>query len=347
MTVDAKTDRCIFLTTPFRSGSSLLSRILSTHPAIAMSYDTVNFFRFCYHRYDPISDTENAKRLFQDMAHRLYNRFELRLDVERCMENFEGNDRSYGQAYLSILRSLFPDEQKAILGDKEPLAWTRIPSFLNMFPEGKAIVILRDPRDVVVSFKKMTIAPGDDYLIALFNVVDAVNHAFRYQHLYPNRVLTVRYEQLKTNMELEVRKLCSFLDVDFADEMLELDKYTDHSGNKWDSRAATIFPEEHQEPLAPVGRWRKRIEPEDLFLCEWIARDQIARLGLPFDGRIQTPEVFERAVQKLMSCSLLRDAFKRWCDLGEGMEKFPLDPLDPQTWDPDYVANPEAFLENP
>ena len=346
MKVNATTDRCIFLTTPFRSGSALLSRILSAHPSIAMSYDTVNFFRFCYHRYDPISQTENAARLFEDMAHRLYNRFELKLDTKQCMTYFGDDDRSYGQAYLSILKSLFPAEDKTILGDKEPLAWTRIPSFLEMCPKGKAIVILRDPRDVVVSFKKLTIAPEHDYLIALFNVIDAVNQAFRLQHLHPERVIAVRFEQLKTNMEHEVRRLCAFLEVDFSPRMLDVDKYTDHSGNKWDSQAASIFPEEHQNPLAPVGRWRSRIEPEDLFLCEWIAGEQIARLGLPFDGRIHSPKVFERAIQKLMSSPLLRDAFQRWCDLGEGMEKFPLDPLDPTTWDPDYVARPEVFAKD-
>lgn len=345
MKVNATTDKCIFLTTPFRSGSSFLSRILSAHPSVAMSYDTVNFFRFCYHRYDPISNTENGKKLFEDMAYRLYNRFELKLDTEQCMANLGEADRSYGQAYLSILRTLFPAESKAILGDKEPLAWTKIPSFLKMLPQGKAIVILRDPRDVVVSFKKMTIAPGSDYLIALFNVIDAVNHAFRYAHLHPDRVAVVRYEQLKTNMEAEVRKLCTFLEIDFVPEMLGVDKFTDHSGNQWDSQAHSIFPEELHNPLAPVGRWRNRIEPEDLFLCEWLARDQIARLGLAFDGRVHRPEVFERAIQKLMSSPLLRDAFKRWCDLGEGMEKFPLDPLDPKTWDPGFIANPEAFAK--
>jgi hypothetical protein len=240
---------------------------------------------------------------------------------------------------------LFPDEDKTILGDKEPLAWTRIPHFLKMLPKGKAIVILRDPRDVVVSFKKMTIAPGHDYLIALFNVIDAVNQGFRLQNLHPDRVAVVRYEQLKTNSEHEMRRLCHFLEIDFYPPMLDVETYTDHSGDKWNSQEHTIFPEDHHNPLAPVGRWRNKIDPEDLFLCEWIARDQIARLALPFDSRIHSPEVFERGIQKLLSSPLLRDAFKRWCELSEGIEKFPLDPLDPKTWDPAYVANPAAFTK--
>jgi len=339
---DALVDRCIFVTCPMRSGSTLLSRMLNAHPAVAISYDSVNFFRFCYHRYDPISDVENAQRLVKDMAHRLYNRFEIKLDEHQCLALLEEDRLSYGQAFVSILRTIFSHTKKPILGDKEALAWTRIPDFLRMCPNGKVIVILRDPRDVVTSFKYSTIAPGNDYLIALFNVVDAVNHGFRYRSEYPDRVYVMRFERLKTNTEDELQGLCKFLEVDFVSEMLDRDRYTDHMGNTWDAGESLTFKEE-TDWLAPVGRWRRKIEREDLYLCEWIAGKQIAQLGLGLDGRVHSQEVFDNAIKRITSSELLRNAFKRWCDVGEGMERFPLDPLDPANWDPGWVRHPEAF----
>ena len=334
--------RYIFITCPMRSGSTLLSRMLSAHPAVAISYDSVNFFRFCYHRYDPISNFENAKRLISDMAYRLYNRFEITLDQEECLSHMQKNRLSYGQAYVSILRSIFSSTNKPILGDKESLAWTKIPDFLRMCPHGKVIVILRDPRDVVTSFKYSTIAPANDYLIALFNVVDAVNHAFRYRAQYPDRVYMVRFEALKTNTQAELRSLCDFLDIDFVSEILDQERYTDHMGNKWDAGESLTFKEE-TDWLAPVGRWRRKIDPEDLYLCEWIGGKQIAQLGLGLDGRVHSQEVFDKAIEKITSSELLREAFKRWCDVGEGMERFPLDPLNPANWDSGWVKRPEAF----
>ena len=339
---DALADRFIFITCPMRSGSTLLSRMLSAHPTVAISYDSVNFFRFCYHRYDPISDLENVKRLVSDMAYRLYNRFEIKLDQGECLARLERSKLSYGQAYVSIVRNIFSHSKKRILGDKEALAWTRIPDFLRMCPNGKVIVILRDPRDVVTSFKYSTIAPGNDYLIALFNVVDAVNHAFRYRLQYPGRVYVVKFEQLKMNTEDELRRLCRFLEVEFVPEMLEQEHYTDHMGNKWDAGESLTFKEETGW-LAPVGRWRRKIEPEDLYLCEWIGGNQIAQLGLGLDGRVHSQEMFDSAIKKITSSELLREAFKRWCDVGEGVERFPLDPLDPTNWDPGWVRHPEAF----
>lgn len=336
------TDKFIFLTTPMRSGSSYLSRILSAHPSIAMSYDTVNFFRFCFHRYDPISEPSNLRRLLEDMAFRLLHRFDIKLDVAQCLSIIPPDERSYARAYWSILRTIFPDRGKVIFGDKESMAWTKVPHFLDMFPNGRAIVIVRDPRDVVTSFKRTTIAPGNDYLIALFNIVDAVNHAVRYRLRDPQRVYMVQFERLKLNVEEETRKLCAFLGIDFVPGMLDLAQYTDHSGRKWISEDHMTFPDE-KDPLAPVGRWRTKIDPEDLYLCEWIARAQLPSLGLSPSGRSFSQAEFDRAWQAVTSSPLLREALKRWCDSGEGVERCPLDPTDPANWDREWVKDPEAF----
>lgn len=334
--------RPIFLNTPMRSGSTLLSRMLSAHPDIDMSYDSVNFFRFCYGKYDPINAEVNVKRLFRDMSHRLLNRFDLHLDVDVCMRHMPSSGATYGAAYLAILRSLFPGKSAKILGDKESMAWTKIPAFLEMCPGGQAIIIVRDPRDVVNSFRKTTIAPGNDYLIALFDVVDAVNHATRYVARDPKRVHMVRFERLKLDAAGEMGSLCRFLGIEMLPEMLEIEKFTDHSGKKWNAAESLSFPEE-TDPLAPVGRWRRLIPAEDLFLCEWIAGKQIQMLGLAPSGRTFTQQDFDNALIKVTSSALLREAFKRWCETGEGSERFPLDPTIPSNWDPNWVKNPEAF----
>jgi hypothetical protein len=337
-----KSGGMILLTTPMRSGSTLLSRMLSVSPDISMSYDSVNFFRFCYGRYDPIDAPGSMERLFRDMAHRLDNRFGIKLDAAACLERSRAWGASYGAAYRAILRTLFPNEAKRIVGDKESMAWTRIPAFLEMFPEGRAIVIVRDPRDVVNSFRKTTIAPGNDYLIALFDVVDAVNHAARLSLRDSRRVHMVRFERLKLEPENELRPLCAFLGIEFLPDMLRTEAFTDHDGKKWHAAESLTNPEE-TDPLAPVGRWRKQIPPDDLFLCEWIAGEQIRMLGLAPSGRTTTQADFDKAIAKVTSSALLREAFKRWCQTGEGSERFPLDPTNPANWDPGWVKNPAAF----
>jgi len=330
----------IFMTNTMRAGSSYLTRILSAHPNISMSYDTVNFFRFCYQKYNPITNEENFLNLAKDMSFRLKNRFDIDLNIKTFSKIVSGRDRSYATAYLGIQKTIFPNKDKIILGDKEALAWTKIPNFLDMFPKGKVIMVVRDPRDVVNSFKKITIAPENDYLISLFDSIDAINHAVRYSRRFPENVHMVKFEQLKLHPKETVRDICKFIGVDFNNKMLDEENFTDHFGNKWDQIKSKSCPDE-TDRLAAVGRWQHKLDSDDLYLCERIARDAIQKIGLQLSGKKFTLDDFKNSIAKIMSSKLLQEAFKNWCDTGEGVEKFPLDPTNPSTWE--TVKNPDMF----
>ena len=78
-----------------------------------------------------------------------------------------------------------------------------------------------------------------------------------------------------------------------------------------------------------MGRWRRLIAPEDLFLCEWIGKKQMEEFGMKREGGPVSQEVFDRAMEIITSSSLLRECFKHWCETGQGVEKYPLNPLNP------------------
>jgi len=219
----------------------------------------------------------------------------------------------------------------------ESISWTKIPTFLNMFPNGKALLIIRDLRDVVMSFKKKTIAPGNDYLIALFNVIDAMDHYVACKKIFPNRFHGVRFEALKANPEKEVLKICQFLGVDFEPEMMREDNWVDYHGKTWINTKVSSFHKDG-DSQNPVGRWRKLITPEELFLCEWIGKNQMQAFGIKAEGDGVTQGEFDRAMDMINSSTLLREAFKHWCETGKGMERYPLDPTDPKTWEMKPIA---------
>ena len=121
-------DKNILITNTMRSGSSYLSRIVSAHSKVSMSYDTLNFFRFGYGAYDEISVKKNFELLLSDFSFRMKNRFEINIDVQQCMKQAKGKDLSYALANDLILRQIYPDEKKTYLGDQDP--WSG-PAFLN------------------------------------------------------------------------------------------------------------------------------------------------------------------------------------------------------------------------
>src|SRR3990167_1900896 len=203
-----------------------------------------------------------------------------------------------------------------------------------MFPQGKAILIIRDLRDVVNSFKKHTIAPGNDYLTALFNVIDAMDYWMKFKTTKCPRFYGIKYEKLKENPEYEIKKLCRFLQIKYEKNMLDEAHWIDQSGNQdWNHRKDTSFLEKDFKFKDPVGRWRKMISKEDLFLCEWIWKKQMQNFDLSRESGAINQDVFNRAIRKLMSSRILQDSFRNWCKTGHGDDKYPLDPKSPMNWD--------------
>ena len=103
-------------------------------------------------------------------------------------------------------------------------------------------------------------------------------------------------------------------------------------GKPWVNHQVSSFYKEG-DFQNPVGRWRRLIQPEDLFLVEWMGKEQMRKFDLKPEGGLVSQETFDLAMQKLTSSSLLRECFKNWCETGRGVQKYPLNPKDSSTWD--------------
>ena len=146
------TDPSIFISTPFRSGSALLSRTLNAHSKVSLINDQLKYFSFCYQKYLPLSD-QNVEIMLSDVASRMLARFNIKVNVDDCVKSID-RPLSDTTIYSSLLNHILAEQRKELIGEMESISWTKIPIFLNMFPNSKALLIVRDLRDVVVSFKK-------------------------------------------------------------------------------------------------------------------------------------------------------------------------------------------------
>ena len=170
-----KTDGPILITGAFRSGTTLIAHIIKNHPKIEFTYDSVNFMRFSYERYNPISNFDNVKALVNDIEERIADRWDMHFDAKKVIEMLQNQNVTYGLIYDNLMRELlFVNSEAELWGEKTTLVWTKIPAFFEMFPNGRVIHIIRDPRAILLSWKKMTNAPGNDYLDAILNCRDSM-----------------------------------------------------------------------------------------------------------------------------------------------------------------------------
>lgn len=324
----------IFLTGVYRTGSTLLSRMLDVHPELAVTHDNVHFMRYCYNKYNPLN-RENVQQLVNDIYNRINMRFKIVFSVNKVVEAVFGSKEpiTYGLIYDKLMNELLLTGTEAKRwGEKTNLAWSSIPHFLQMFPKGKTILIIRDPRDVLYSFKKMTTAQWPDYLDAIFTSIDALQTAKKFlKTLSESSFFLFKYEDFIANPEEYTKKLCMFIEVDFDPQMLNVHNYRDRSKKKW--RGETIS----NKPLCgisnkTVNRWRQVLKGEELLLTETLLREEMTDFGYSLSGKDFKIEDMVNAFSIIRKSELIKNRFVDWLRTGCGIEAYPSNPTDPKNW---------------
>lgn len=153
-----------------------------------------------------------------------------------------------------------------MLLDKNPGVNVMVPVLLRVFPETKFVVVLRDPRDVVMScfMQSLTLTPASSAYLTLEGTVNQYANVMNFWlEMAPrlgNQCLYVRYEEMIENLSAAAGSVLAFLGLDFKDNVL---LFFEHARKK---RVNSPSSAEVRKPLyrTAVGRWKnyeKYLEP--------------------------------------------------------------------------------------
>lgn len=166
---------------------------------------------------------------------------------------------------------------KSRYGDKTPAYVLRIPLLAELFPESRFIHLIRDGRDVAVSFSHVRFGPHSVVETAIYWKRRVLRGRKDGRALGEHRYREVRYEDLVREPEAVLNDLCAFVDLDFDPAML---RYFESASQFVDS---TGLPEAHQRlflpPTAGLRDWRVELAPEDVRRFEAVAGKQLDDLG--------------------------------------------------------------------
>jgi len=316
----------IFITGVYRSGTTLLSRMLDAHSQLAVTYDSVHFMRFCFGQFGPVAARENYAALVDDVKTRCEARWERPVDVAPILAELDSSEQvTYAAAYDAVMKHLLLREGKSRWGEKTQLAWGKIPAFLEMFPEGKAVLVLRDPRDIVASYRRFTTEPGLRYLDGAFACLSAMRAALRYREsLAPGSCMTIRYEDLAADPKATMERLSAALEVPFEPGMLDPGNFRDLTGGRWmrnssyDGASAAISAES-------VARYREHLSDVEIFFTEMVDRCVMESFDYGLQsrplGRNEWNELYE-----ILSDEFIAPRFENWLRTNEGVESYPSPP---------------------
>jgi hypothetical protein len=193
----------IFATMP-RSGATLIEMILSSHSKVCAGGESHLF-------HGP--SIEQSKLLWGDVRY------------FQCIT--EINAASYLKAIPKRTKEIMSEQglTKDYVTDKTPHNYYTLGVILAAFPEAKVIHIQRNPLDICLSCYQLNFSDGAEYTnnladtARICNIFDAT--MAHWKALFPNRILTVKYEDLVDNPEQVTRAMLAFYNLEWEDQCLK------------------------------------------------------------------------------------------------------------------------------
>jgi Sulfotransferase family len=263
-----------------RSGTTLLQRILDHHPMLAMGNDT-HFIPKCIPAASP-----GDLPLMPDMVEcvRTFPRFQRLGLTDPAIDRAAARASTYAEFVSGLYEEFAAANQKQVAGDKTTSYMQRIPLLNRLFPWVRFVHLIRDGRDVALSFLEWARpdkGPGrfplwDEEPIGVSALLweDRVSEGRRdAAALSPTRYLEVRFEAMVGAPKETLAEMCSFLELPYAEEALEFHRGRARPKPGRKAKSAWI------PPTPGLRDWRSQMAPKDVELFEAIAGDLLEQLG--------------------------------------------------------------------
>ncbi|MFZ5480232.1 MAG: sulfotransferase family protein [Myxococcota bacterium] len=270
----------IFIIGTERSGSNLVRLLLNSHPNVAVPHPPhiVRYFAPLEPAYGDLSRDDAFARLVDDVlalldAH-IYA-WEIPVDRDRIVR--EARPRDAFGVYVALYDQYAEAKGKPRWGCKSTFMVHEIDRIMARFSGAKLLFLVRDPRDVCVSAKKSVFSHFHPYYTAQLWRDEQRKGIAALDALPAENILLVRYEELTTDAEAQVRRICDFVGEPFDPRMLKFFE-TDEakkSASLSESWANTAKPVKSDS----VGQFHNSLTAQEIALVEHVCRAEMARLG--------------------------------------------------------------------
>lgn len=272
-------ERPIFIVGCPRSGTTLLQLMLHAHPDIAIPPEN----RFLLESYDrrqrfgDLRDELNRRQLAHFIVKRRRSKVrDYGLGQRATHRRIVQTAPTVGSAARVVFRSYAARFGKRRWGDKRPAYIQRLDVILRLFPDAQIIHIIRDGRDCVSSLKRMPWWSGGS-IAAIYTWRSAiVKGRAAAARLPADSYVEVRYEDLVTAPEQQLRRMCAFLGEPFDEAMLaphQVAEVAVPERKVWHTRTREAVDDR------ALRRWEEDLEPWELDLFEFVSARQLRRHG--------------------------------------------------------------------
>lgn len=252
-----------------RSGTTLLRMILNAHPEVAVPPES----RFVVELYrsDEVRVEDFLARLD---SHQRWASWDT--PIENVRAQLAGmTTLPYPEAIEAAYIAFAKNRNKKRYGDKTPRYIEHIPLLSRLWPEAKFVHLVRDGREVALSYADVPFGPSTVAKAAALWKGRVVLGMEQGRALGPKRYAEMRYERLLANPQEEIERLCSFLELDFDPAMLD---YSERARLEVLDRAKLYNPHVTKS-IKKTRSWDEQMPPSQVEVFEAVAGDTLQELG--------------------------------------------------------------------
>ncbi len=256
------------------SGKTHLRLALSAHPAIAMTRRSYMWTRI-YNRFGDLNQRENFERCLKALLSRKDVRA-LQPDLERIRIEFRQGEQTYGRLFALLHEHYAERLGKSRWGEQEADIEQYADEIFAAYSSARIIHMLRDPRNRYDEMLRTT-PPKVRLGRVGVNTADwlqSARVAERNQQRYPENYMVLPYESLVSQPEETLRKVCTFIDVDYVPAMLTLDGAVSFGERHGAGRSAEL-------EIGVVGFKLKesQVSPREVAFMQSLARKEMTERG--------------------------------------------------------------------
>lgn len=147
---------------------------------------------------------------------------------------------------------------------------------MRLLPDMRFLNVVRDPRAQIASMNQAIIHDFDTLLNAQ-TWVEAHRAADRVREQYPQRTLTVRYEDFLADEEAVLKEICGFFGIAFVPNMLDVS----HSAEaRQISRMSALWSSNCFAPIAAnIDKYKKALSMKEIGIIETLTGPYMQRYG--------------------------------------------------------------------
>jgi len=261
-----------------RSGTTLLTAMLSAHPAIAIAPETgfLNQWWTIRHWYGDISVPKRFEEFWADFT--TQGRFSHSgVDPVALRARIAGEDTvDYPTVYSCYLKEYARRVGKARWGNKVP--FRHAGRLLAWYPNARIVYLVRDPRAVFASMLK--VPWGSKGVARQARLWRRTIESLRELRDDP-RVTWVQYERLVGEPEAELSRICAAIGEEYTSEMIHGRSKESSPVVNREGWAKGHLDKAIEKPVLTesVDKWRQELSPFQVAAIEHVLRREMAEFG--------------------------------------------------------------------